>query len=614
MIYRKMHRRSAVLLHGKIGDQMRNVLLATVLIIGSTALAVSMVLIAFANGQRYESASETFSYVAGELRSSLDDAETVVRMMAYDTNLANCLMTLRYIDADTRKGRQLLDSVRQSVANYCGSNNYISYINLWQCDAVTGCHTQEKVVRFSRYAPISTMLDAQQREQLAVAALENSGFGSWVFLREDPDGVYYVRLVRTIDGFEFVNLGIVAVRVNLQRLINDLAKSQDVAWSRIILLGKGDVLHLGSTKDLTSMEAIYRQVWNSRSEYQVAAVEKHRYFVVKTQITPLNMLCCYMVLYDQPYRMALLAYGICIFSVLAVLGMVLLLSNRMMRNITRHFDTLYYKMDVYSRGCLESPDVGFDYAQGTDELSLAHRHLDEMAAQIRRLIDDNYVKQLRIREAAFQALEQQINPHFLYNTLSSIQWQAASAGQTQICAMVQALGNMMRFSLAGADVVTIQDELAVVGDYMTIQKLRYEDRLQWTAQADPALMHMKIPKMTIQPLVENAIKHGLEQMMEEVCVISVQIWTQHDALYVQVSNNGSVFEEGLLEKLRAGQMKAQGLGIGMLNIDERIRLLCGPQYGLETDNCQGCAVVRAVLSTHLNDREKETEHVENDPG
>lgn len=585
-------------LRRKIGDQIRSILLVTILTVGSVALLTVTVLMLFFNSQRYQSESEKFAYISRELHRSLEDAEAIVRVMAYDTYLTDQLLELRVLREDSEKGKEALEAVRQSVANYCNGDHYISYVNLWQNQSIAGCR-DEKIVRFSRYAPVSEMLNQAQRDQLTQYAMENSGLGCWAFLEGDDEGVYYVRLVRTIKEFKFVNLGVVAVRVNLQRLINDLAVSDEKYGNQIIMLGKGDRLVLTSSGNLQQLDRIYAQMLDREKEYQILRMENHWYFIIETLIPPLNMRCCYMVIYDQLYIIAVWGYVICILGLLLVLMAALVISGRMIRQITRHFDTLSYKMNVYSRGNLEPLDVGFDYTGGTDELSQAHVHLDNMATQIRSLIEDNYIKQLRIQEAAFKALEQQINPHFLYNTLSSIQWQAVAAGQTEISQMVCSLGNIMRFSLNSADVVCVKDELAVVRDYMTIQKLRYQERLEWNIWAEEKSFQLLIPKMTIQPLVENAIKYGLEQMTDDICIIDINVREEVDRFIVKVRNNGSAFEENFLEKLRSGLISPNGFGIGLLNIDERIQLLCGQQYGLRVYNEEGCAVVCAVLSKHI---------------
>ena len=104
--------------------------------------------------------------------------------------------------------------------------------------------------------------------------------------------------------------------------------------------------------------------------------------------------------------------------------------------------------------------------------------------------------------------------------------------------------------------------------------------------------------------MENAIKHGLEQMPDEVCTIEIHIWEENSNCIVEVRNNGSVFEEQLMDKLRCGQISPRGFGIGMLNIDERIRLLCGSNYGLKIYNENGYAVVRAILSKKIQSTHK----------
>ena len=151
-------------------------------------------------------------------------------------------------------------------------------------------------------------------------------------------------------------------------------------------------------------------------------------------------------------------------------------------------------MEIYSSGKFESIDVGYDYSKRNDELGTVHRQFDKMADQIRTLINDNYVKQLLLKEAQFKQLEQQINPHFLYNTLETINWYSESSGELKIAQLVRALGNTLRSTLERSDIVTIKSELELVNNYMIIQKIRYENRLEYFVDADENLLNCCIPK------------------------------------------------------------------------------------------------------------------------
>ena len=160
--------------------------------------------------------------------------------------------------------------------------------------------------------------------------------------------------------------------------------------------------------------------------------------------------------------------------------------------------------------------------------------------------------------------------------------------------MVESLGNLLRVSLSSQKtLVTLAYELELVDSYITIQKIRFEERLEFKVITDEKAKEGMIPPLTIQPLVENSISHGFNmktEEMTEVCHIYLQAEVKEGVLTIQVRNEGSNFEEELLEKLKNKSRSPHGFGIGLLNIDQRIRLLFGEEYGLTLSNEHDFAV------------------------
>ena len=200
------------------------------------------------------------------------------------------------------------------------------------------------------------------------------------------------------------------------------------------------------------------------------------------------------------------------------------------------------------------------------------------------LVQNNYVNQILSRDAKLKALESQINPHFLYNTLETINWRAKALKDQQISSMVESLGTLLRATLSNKKpLVSLDYEIGLAGSYMTIQKIRFEDRLLFHVECPEELGKALILPLTIQPLLENAIRYGMEEMMD-TCEISIRTRKEGTLLIVEVSNEGSVFEDSLLEKLQDGTKNAHGFGIGLVNIHQRIQMLFGESYGLSFKN------------------------------
>ncbi|UJF34995.1 sensor histidine kinase [Paenibacillus hexagrammi] len=204
--------------------------------------------------------------------------------------------------------------------------------------------------------------------------------------------------------------------------------------------------------------------------------------------------------------------------------------------------------------------------------------------RIQELIKENYTKQLVIRETEFRSLQAQINPHFLYNTLESINWISKMNGQKQVSQMVEALGHLLRSSISmKQDLITIGAELDLVQHYITIQKVRFEERLDFHMQVPGEFRSGLIPKLTLQPLLENAIKYALEEMLDP-CLISIAAREDGSRLDIMVEDNGPGIDIEYLDQIMKGERQSKGTGVGLKNIDERIRIAFGDDCGVRIEN------------------------------
>lgn len=189
-----------------------------------------------------------------------------------------------------------------------------------------------------------------------------------------------------------------------------------------------------------------------------------------------------------------------------------------------------------------------------------------------------------------------MDPHFLYNTLDSINWRAKMIKSEEISQITTALGGLLRLSLGkNSQDFTLHQEMDLVNNYITIQKLRFQRRLDFRAEIPEELMELPIPKFTIQPLLENSIHYGLEES-SELCRITIQCHIEKAHVYIDITNTGSSFEKDFMKKLLTGEIQPHGFGIGILNIHKRLQMTYGEEYGLNCytikENFEECAVAQ----------------------
>jgi len=283
--------------------------------------------------------------------------------------------------------------------------------------------------------------------------------------------------------------------------------------------------------------------------------------------------------------------SIVLFGMICI-GLALMLSVFIAFRITKPLRKLSHLMRRVERGDL---NVSFPVKQ-SDEVGHLGRAFNMMVSKLSELGYLLYETEIREKDAQIAALQSKINPHFLYNTLGSISMYAEMEGQREIVAMSNNLSRLLRYSLSdNKESVTLQDEIEHVGGYMTIQKMRYEDRIHFTLDIDEEVLACKVIPLMIQPVVENAINHGIDKGIGEGN-IRLTGRQADGVLSITVEDDGIGLSKEQLDEIRK-RLNTRELGgktgNGLLNVHRRILLHYGEPYGLTLESMpyQGLKVV-----------------------
>ena len=220
--------------------------------------------------------------------------------------------------------------------------------------------------------------------------------------------------------------------------------------------------------------------------------------------------------------------------------------------------------------------------------------------ELQNHIQKVYIAEIRQREAEIEALKTQIEPHYLYNTLDVIRMTAITKDDKETAEMIDGLSGQLKYLIGGArDMVTLQAELDSVRNYFKIIKIRYENRFSLEVDVPEELLELKVPQLILQPVVENAVKHGLKPKEEGEGVVAIQGMKSEDRLEITVMDNGiGMTEEKMayVQKLLDSQdtvkhAKSKSASIGLKNVYDRIKLIFGDTYSMEISSFEGIGTI-----------------------
>lgn len=259
---------------------------------------------------------------------------------------------------------------------------------------------------------------------------------------------------------------------------------------------------------------------------------------------------------------------------LAFVLLASLLSWLLAKRLTRPLFSLQQSMTRFESGDL---DTRAD-TEATREIADLGDSFNKMTTRIKELLAESVAAEEQKRQSEMLALQAQIRPHFLYNTLESIIWMSEIGENERVVEMTSALSKLLRAQIAGgAEVIRLEEEFAYTSHYLTIQTLRYGDRLHYEKRIEPGLEHAAVLRLILQPIVENAIYHGTRQSTRNGFV-RIEAKSDGDHVVIEVSDNGIGFAQA--EHWRSLDKRPEG-GIGLRNVEDRIMLYFGPEYRLE---------------------------------
>ena len=553
----------------KIKHKLLIVLLAALLAVFAGMLFSSFLPYRAYDEQLYKTSVQMLSLFSAELEGELDDYEDLSYRLLSDDVIQNSLTIMRKSDVRSEEWRLASNSLSDHIVSYANTIDHAICFRVKTFQGTNYAH--------SRGLSALTAEDLTTLEKIARNA---KGSVVWVTLPSPASRIILVRDIRETDSLTLRSLATIYIELDLNALFS----------SRIRVM---------EDMDCPLAVAVYEEsqcLYASNEQVRGIIPDEDGYTVVDTENG--SLLCTRYTPPSQGWHFATIrqldqikqgiqsATRATLLISLLVVAVTLALGTLLINIILKHLQVLLNKIDRFREGKIPDQREIIPYLDRKDEMGRLHRHFDRMIGDYDKVVRDNYEKQLAIKEAKARHLRAQIRPHFLYNTLQTIYLMAKEAGHSGITEMTASLGKLMHATVnEQADIMTIREDWEIAREYLRIQQIRYQEHLHVQYELDEALEHHRIPSMTLQPLVENAVHYAAEEMLE-TCYIRIWGRENDDSIDICVEDNGPGMDENILTKLETGEVQPDGIGIGLTNIHRRIQLEFSAEYGLRI-RCRG---------------------------
>lgn len=536
--------------------------------------------------------NDILSLIELRLQDTVRSANNIAEDLSNDERLYNALMS------DDNKSILYNYEIRNQL------NNVFQSIIMTKPEIESMCIVTNKR-RFFNYDNNSTESNIksvvqQNYTEIRKKALAANYKIAWFFDSKNKvvQNAYLIKMIYSKDNW--TELGLLIVQINRDFLNPALQGLEtEVMQNTMVMSSSGDIILSKNIDDFTKFREVLTNIpfgSNKFTEKKVSSFtdNESKLFIAYTAITepdwrivtyiPVKKL--YSDVDDLRNRIVIL----CLCTVILLSITSIFLSFDFIKPINR----LVKAMEEMSIDNIQNSYIEVDR---NDELGFLHKTFNKMAKEIDHLVTWIYREQLTRKEAEIKALQSQINPHFLFNTLESINWMARLNDVPEISDTVSDLSTLLEASIGRDDkLITVEEEFMYIDKYIAILKRRFEDRITLNKEVDPKVLYSTLPRLLIQPLIENAVYHGVENNRNKGIInLSAKLCEDDNTILIEIYDNGSGIPGDELIRLNKGlEMNNEAYfksyenkknkSIGIENVNRRIKLFYGEKYGVKIES------------------------------
>ncbi len=554
----------------KLSKKLTALYLAVTGILCAAIFAALQVSFDIYDGFLYEKSLQELDFFANRIGDELQDIEDFTASLAVDESLQRQLDELKRTRYPSYEYNYKMYQLRQLLLGKLLAERQI-----------------ESLIYVDPYGTLLTVgsaTPAWSKEEKA-ALLAELGGARGGYVEHAPTGAYPYLLggravLKRLD-MSMKPLGYLIVTCDVEAMVARQKSSLEAEHAALFVYS-GETMLYQSQEDIPAL----LPACGSGQGYDIVQYRGQRYFLSYLTMGRSGWMLADLFPYAEIFGAAQGVRSITLLGFALLFALSAVLIRRFAQRVTRPLGSLSDAITIVETGDFARARAALPPAPAQDEVGLLTQEFDAMLARIDALIEEDYKKQLVLRDSKYRILQSQKNPHFLYNTLNTLSWLIRAGRSEDAAHMTVELGEMLRASLKRESFTTVAQDVALVRNYIAIQQLRYRSRAAFTVSADGALERYILPHITLQPLVENAISYGVEESLS-LCHVDITVEERADSIRMQVRDSGPGMDAERLAAVRSGSYRPNGHGIGINNIRERLTMLFGPQAVFEIESALG---------------------------
>ena len=537
------------------------------------------------NKQAIDSMKYSMAGSAGDVEKTVDLCNTSTQVFLNYRNLGDYLLKLK--NGEEIDTIDLVDFYNNDIGmlqNLVNSNPYLYQIRVYADNS-----------DFYEMMPI--LFTNKRLDQFQWSMDYTSG--EWVFNYQDTvfgDSVnpsdHTMGLITNITDYELGKLAVIEVAVRMEDVFEEIFQSTDREWIGLV---QNDSMIYSGTSDESFWETHKSELVEGLGELQLERYLEidfngHPAIVGILPIKDLNATLIRIRSMEENYASINQIKSYYVMGLILAFILLIIMVNIMVKLMLRQFYNVLGIIEKIQDGDLEARVNN----KGTDEMGVLGMQIDKMLDTIERLLQENINRELLMKNSEIKALQNQINAHFIYNVLESIKMMAEIDEKYEISDAVTSLGKLLRYGMRWTTKnVTVGEEIDYIRHYLELANLRFDYDVHLSLNIPDWAFKQQIPKISIQPIVENAIYHGIEDMAEDA---SIYIKVNQDGrdMVIEITDSGVGMTTEDLENIQkkiTGELEAgggTGNGIGLKNVQDRIQITFGEQYGIQILSKEAC--------------------------